>query len=67
MGHTEAVDLLQQTLDEEKAADEKLSALTADDVPPGTASQDETAYGRPSRSKRAARRLGGRVASRLLK
>jgi ferritin-like metal-binding protein YciE len=27
MGHTEAVDLLQQTLDEEKAADEKLSAL----------------------------------------
>ena len=27
MGHTEAADLLQQTLDEEKAADEKLSAL----------------------------------------
>ena len=27
MGHAEAVDLLQQTLDEEKAADEKLSAL----------------------------------------
>jgi ferritin-like metal-binding protein YciE len=27
MGHTEAVDLLQQTLDEEKAADEKLSTL----------------------------------------
>src|SRR6476646_5067593 len=27
MGHTEAVDLLQQTLDEEKAADKKLSAL----------------------------------------
>lgn len=27
MGHTEAVDLLQETLDEEKAADEKLSAL----------------------------------------
>ena len=27
MGHMDAVDLLQQTLDEEKAADEKLSAL----------------------------------------
>jgi ferritin-like metal-binding protein YciE len=27
MGHTEAVDLLQETLDEEKAADEKLTAL----------------------------------------
>ena len=27
MGHTEAADLLQETLDEEKAADEKLSAL----------------------------------------
>ena len=27
MGHTEAAELLQQTLDEEKAADEKLSAL----------------------------------------
>jgi ferritin-like metal-binding protein YciE len=27
MGHTEAANLLQQTLDEEKAADEKLSAL----------------------------------------
>ena len=27
MGHTEAADLLQKNLDEEKAADEKLSAL----------------------------------------
>src|SRR6185436_4625242 len=27
MGHTDAVDLLQETLDEEKAADEKLTAL----------------------------------------
>jgi hypothetical protein len=27
MGHSEAVDLLQQTLDEEKATDEKLTAL----------------------------------------
>jgi hypothetical protein len=27
MGHTDAAELLQETLDEEKAADEKLSAL----------------------------------------
>jgi hypothetical protein len=27
LGHTDAADLLQQTLDEEKAADQKLSAL----------------------------------------
>jgi hypothetical protein len=27
MGHTEAADLLQETLDEEKAADQKLSSL----------------------------------------
>jgi len=27
MGHTEVADLLQETLDEEKAADEKLSSL----------------------------------------
>jgi hypothetical protein len=27
MGHTEAADLLQQTLDEEKATDEKLTTL----------------------------------------
>ena len=32
MGHTEAADLLQQTLDEEKAADEKLSALAEDGI-----------------------------------
>jgi ferritin-like metal-binding protein YciE len=32
MGHTEAADLLQETLDEEKAADEKLSALAEDGI-----------------------------------
>ena len=32
MGHTEAADLLQQTLDEEKAADEKLSSLAEDGI-----------------------------------
>jgi ferritin-like metal-binding protein YciE len=32
MGHDEAADLLQQTLDEEKAADEKLSALAEEGI-----------------------------------
>ena len=32
MGHADAVDLLQQTLDEEKAADEKLSALAEEGI-----------------------------------
>jgi ferritin-like metal-binding protein YciE len=32
MGHTEAADLLQETLDEEKAADEKLSQLAEADI-----------------------------------
>jgi ferritin-like metal-binding protein YciE len=50
MGHDEAADLLQATLDEEKAADEKLSALAEDGVnqraadaahPADTAESDE--------------------------
>jgi ferritin-like metal-binding protein YciE len=32
MGHTEAADLLQETLNEEKAADEKLSSLAKDGI-----------------------------------
>jgi ferritin-like metal-binding protein YciE len=32
MGHDDAADLLQQTLDEEKAADEKLSALAEEEI-----------------------------------
>lgn len=32
MGHSEAADLLQETLDEEKAADEKLSALAEEGI-----------------------------------
>lgn len=32
LGHTEAADLLQETLDEEKAADEKLSSLAEDGI-----------------------------------
>jgi len=37
MGHEEAADLLQQTLDEEKAADEKLSLLAEEGINQGAA------------------------------
>ena len=37
MGHTEAANLLQETLDEEKAADEKLSALAEGGINQGAA------------------------------
>ena len=37
MGHTEAAELLQETLDEEKAADEKLSALAEGGINQGAA------------------------------
>ena len=40
MGHTDAADQLQQILDEEKAADEKLSALAASWLMPLSASSD---------------------------
>jgi ferritin-like metal-binding protein YciE len=47
MGHTEAAKLLQQTLDEEKAADKKLSGLAEGDINQGAAdaaqSDDEDA------------------------
>src|SRR4026208_1078460 len=47
MGHSEAADLLQQNLDEEKAADEKLSALAEGGINQGAAdavpSDDEDA------------------------
>jgi ferritin-like metal-binding protein YciE len=37
MGHTEAASLLQETLDEEKAADEKLSSLAEGGINQGAA------------------------------
>jgi ferritin-like metal-binding protein YciE len=39
MGHTDAADLLQQTLDEEKAADEKLTALAEGGINESAAEQ----------------------------
>jgi ferritin-like metal-binding protein YciE len=75
MGHTEAADLLQQTLDEEKAADEKLTALAesginqeaADKAHPDEETEDaeeEMAFAGPSAKKgtpaAAAKRKGAR-------
>ena len=75
MGHTEAADLLQQTLDEEKAADEKLTALAegginqeaADKAHPDEENEDdeeEMAMAAPSSKKSApaaaAKRKGAR-------
>lgn len=63
MGHTEAADLLQQTLDEEKAADEKLTALgegginqdAAGAAHPDEADDDEDDKPAPAPKKRAAK------------
>jgi ferritin-like metal-binding protein YciE len=59
MGHTDAVDLLQQTLDEEKAADEKLSALAEGGINQGAANtahpdeEDEEPVGAGAGAKRS--------------
>ena len=42
MGHTEAAKLLQQTLDEEKAADKKLSGLAEGGINQGAADAAES-------------------------
>lgn len=41
LGHTEVVEMLQETLDEESAADEKLSAIASDEVMPEAGGSDE--------------------------
>jgi ferritin-like metal-binding protein YciE len=43
LGHDDAVSLLQQTLDEESAADEKLTSLCEDEILPAAASAEEAA------------------------
>jgi ferritin-like metal-binding protein YciE len=42
MGHDEAADLLQETLDEEKAADEKLSSLAEGGINQSAAEQGQS-------------------------
>ena len=69
MGHVEAADLLQQTLDEEKAADKKLTKLAegginqeaADAAHPGEDEQKVTA---PSRTRRGAAAADATMRSR---
>lgn len=41
LGHTEVVEMLQETLDEESAADEKLSAIASDEVMPEAGEPEE--------------------------
>jgi ferritin-like metal-binding protein YciE len=61
LNHTEAADLLQETLDEEKAADEKLSALAedginqeaADAAEPAEEEEEEEADSAPAPKKRS--------------
>src|SRR6188474_1816696 len=58
MGHDEAADLLQETLDEEKAADEKLSALAEGGINEGAAegahAEDEEPVGAAAGARKAA-------------
>jgi ferritin-like metal-binding protein YciE len=72
MGHTEAADLLQETLDEEKATDEKLSQLAESGINQEAAAaahpqQDDEAEEAPARGGRAAKAMaagGGMGAGR---
>ena len=70
MGHSEAADLLQQTLDEEKAADEKLSSLAEGGINQEAAAsagseedEDEEEDDRPAASKRS-KSASGKKSSR---
>jgi ferritin-like metal-binding protein YciE len=69
MGHTEAAELLQETLDEEKAADEKLSALAEGGINQEAADAahpagDEEEEERPSRGGRSATAVAKRPVRR---
>jgi ferritin-like metal-binding protein YciE len=63
MGHTEVADLLQQNLDEEKAADEKLSSLAEsginDEAASGSHGDEEDGEERSQRNGGMSRRAAG--------
>ena len=40
LGHEDAVELLQQTLDEESAADEKLTSISMDEILPAAPAEE---------------------------
>jgi ferritin-like metal-binding protein YciE len=54
MGHTEAADLLQQTLDEEKAADEKLTSLAEGGINRDAAASDNMDEASQSKGRQTA-------------
>jgi ferritin-like metal-binding protein YciE len=71
MGHTEAADLLQETLDEEKATDEKLSALAEAGINQEAATaahpdedEEEEAIAPPARRGNSSRSTAARKSSR---
>jgi len=74
MGHDDAADLLQENLDEEKAADQKLTALAEDGInqeaadlahPDGDQEEDdEMPAARKPAAKKAVASRGGKAASR---
>ena len=64
MGHTKAADLLEQTLDEEKAADEKLSSLAEGGIDQEAADAAHPNGAEQERKKRSHRRSNPRVRRR---
>jgi ferritin-like metal-binding protein YciE len=62
MGHVEAADLLQQTLNEEKAADKRLTALAEDGINEDAAelAHQGEEVPQPVRARRTSARAGGR-------
>ena len=63
MGHTDAADLLQETLDEEKAADEKLSALAEGGINQGAANAGSSEGAKDDEEEPAAVGAGARNAA----
>ena len=60
MGHEEAAELLQQTLDEEKAADEKLSGLAEGGINQSAAGEPMSRKPKTTRMRTTAGRVGRR-------
>jgi ferritin-like metal-binding protein YciE len=44
LGHADVVELLQETLEEESAADEKLTSISEDEILPAASSVEEVAH-----------------------
>lgn len=58
LGHDRAADLLQETLDEESAADEKLTAVSVGEVLPAATEQDEAVNAEEEAAEVATKRAG---------